>query len=120
MRRGSELNLSELRRNGINYIHGDTRVFDDLLHQMRSYYRLRCRTVIHAGTKGSPRTVVDINFSGTLNVLSTQKKSAAVIFISTSRVYSIPDLLKIKYSVGKTRFLIDNLLSSPGLSSMYL
>ena len=27
------------------------------------------------------------------------------------------DLLKIKYSVGKTRFLIDNLLSSPGLSS---
>ena len=87
MRRGSELNLSELRRNGINYIHGDTRVFDDL-SQIK-----KCDLIITAPPnrqymqeRKDHLGQSSISIFRHLNCMEyAKKKSAAVIFINASK-----------------------------------
>lgn len=110
-RRGSELNLSEFKKLGINFVHGDIRELSDLMSLDESYdlfIEASAEPSVHAGTDGNPSYLINTNLAGTLNCLDFAKKFCEkMIFLSTSRVYSIPDLIEIPLREKKSRFVID-------------
>jgi CDP-paratose 2-epimerase len=110
MRRGSELNLPVLRDHGVTFVHGDVRCRDDVRQAGPFDLLIDCAAEpsVHAGNAGSPRTVIDINLNGTINCLETAREhQAAVLFLSTSRVYPIESLRNLKYTETGTRFELD-------------
>jgi len=120
MRRGSELNLPILRSSGVTFVHGDVRCRDDL--EMAGDFDLlidcAAEPSVHAGNNGSPRTVIDINLNGTLNCLEVaHTHEAAVLFISTSRVYPIEALRALSYTETATRFELNPGQPLPGVSA---
>lgn len=120
MRRGSELNLAYLRKCGIDFVHGDVRCRDDFQALGKFDLLIDCSAEpsVHAGTTGSPRKVIDINLSGTVNCLeAASENGAAVLFLSTSRVYPIEPIRNLKYTETKTRFELDAQQSLPGVSA---
>ncbi len=120
MRRGSELNLPYLRSNGVAFVHGDVRYRDDLDLAGAFDLLIDCAAEpsVHAGNNGSPRTVIDINLQGTLNCLEAARlNAAAILFISTSRVYPIGALRELTYTETGTRFELANDQILPGASA---
>ncbi|QRK05650.1 NAD-dependent epimerase/dehydratase family protein [Archangium violaceum] len=109
-RRGAELNLSRFRELGIRFFHGDIRCpgdLEDLPGTFDAFIEASAEPSVLAGLDGSPRYVLDTNLVGTLNCLEfARKRSGGLIFLSTSRVYSIEPLREIRYSEGPTRFEI--------------
>lgn len=119
MRRGSELNLEHLRSHGVEFVHGDVRCRDDFLSMGPFDLLIDCSAEpsVHAGTSGSPRTVIDINLNGTVNCLeAARENSAAVLFLSTSRVYPIDLIRQMNYTETATRFELDAGQSLSGVS----
>lgn len=119
-RRGSELNLKRLREAGIGFVHGDIRCAGDLEEAGPADLLLECSAEpsVLAGYTGSPRYVVDTNLCGTINCLEHARAySAAVIFLSTSRVYPIAALNRLAYEEGETRFNLLDAQSVPGVSA---
>jgi CDP-paratose 2-epimerase len=71
-----------------------------------------------AGYDESPRYLIDTNLLGTVNCLEVARKNrAAVIFISTSRVYPIRLLNGLRYHETETRFVLDAKQGVPGISA---
>lgn len=101
-RRGSELNVPLLKEQGINFVHGDVRNKEDLnalgLHDI--VIEASAEPSVHAGLNGDPSYIVNSNLIGAINCLdyATCHKSIFV-FLSSSRVYSIPELRKIQLGV---------------------
>jgi CDP-paratose 2-epimerase len=94
-RRGSELALGRLRAAGVEFVHGDVRMPDDLADAGPFDLLLDCSAEpsVHAGYGGSPSYVVQTNLIGTVHCLEAARRChAAVIFLSTSRVYPIERL----------------------------
>ncbi len=94
-RRGSELILSRLRDAGIGFVHGDVRIMDDLAPAGEFDLLLECSAEpsVHAGYGESPRYLLDTNLYGTINCLEAcRQHNAAMVFLSTSRVYPIENL----------------------------
>ena len=94
-RRGSELNIPELKSLGIRFIHGDIRIPTDFL-QLEGDFDLvidaSAEPSVHAGTKDAPDHVVGANLTGTFNCLNfARERCGAFLFLSTSRVYSIAE-----------------------------
>jgi CDP-paratose 2-epimerase len=119
MRRGSELNLPALRDHGVTFVHGDVRCRDDFRQAGPFDLLIDCAAEpsVHAGNAGSPRTVIDINLNGTINCLETAREhQAAVLFLSTSRVYPIAPLRNLKYTETGTRFELDDNQTLRGVS----
>jgi len=115
-RRGSELNLTRLKESDIDFVHGDVRNPEDLEQVEKVDLLIECSAEpsVLAGVHGSPQYVINTNLNGMLNCLELARtRKADVIFLSTSRVYSIKELNKIKVEEEKTRFTItdDQLLS---------
>jgi CDP-paratose 2-epimerase len=107
-RRGSEINLKRLFTLGIRFIHGDVRIKSD-------FYRVpKVDIVIDAAAEpsvlagnfpGELENLIDTNFSGTINTLYFAKRhQAAVIFLSTSRVYPYDSLSKVNIETSAKRF----------------
>jgi CDP-paratose 2-epimerase len=118
-RRGSELNLSRLHAIGINFIHGDIRIKQDLeqIKNIDLIIDAAAEPSVQAGLDGSPDYLIETNFTGTYNTLELARTlGSGIIFLSTSRVYSIPSLESIKYSDTDTRFLISQDQNIEGLS----
>ncbi len=117
-RRGSEINLVEFKRLGISFVHGDIRVPSDLEDLEGSYdlfIEASAEPSVHAGVGASPRYVIETNLVGTLNCLEfARKKAAQTIFLSTSRVYSIPALRAIPLRETKDRFEMKPAKSAKG------
>ena len=68
-RRGSELNISRLKAQGIEFVHGDIRCSEDI-HSCGAFDLLidcSAEPSVHAGMKGSPQTVINTNLVGTIN-----------------------------------------------------
>ena len=99
-RRGSEQNRHTLEQLGVRVLHGDIRAARDLEDVGA------CDWVIDAAAEPSAlagvspnpgtsrRQLIEHNLLGTLNVLELAARSnAGVVFLSTSRVYSIEGLL---------------------------
>src|SRR4051812_48464855 len=94
-RRGSELALHRLHAAGVTFVHGDVRSADDLGDAGPFDVLVECSAEpsVHAGYGGSPAYVIQTNLTGTINCLEAARKhGAAMIFLSTSRVYPIARL----------------------------
>jgi CDP-paratose 2-epimerase len=119
-RRGSELNLSSLKRNGILFIHGDIRNphdFDALSKNFDLFVEASAEPSVLAGLDGSPHYVLETNLLGTINCLEfARKKAPHFLFLSTSRVYSIDPLKSIPLKETATRFEIAPQRTVKGLS----
>jgi CDP-paratose 2-epimerase len=119
-RRGAELNLSEFRKSGIEFIHGDIRVANDLDALDRNFDLLieaSAEPSVSAGLNGSPAYVIATNLGGTVNCLEyARKRVGRFLFLSSSRVYSIAALRGIKLEETPSRFEIAPDQSQPGVT----
>jgi CDP-paratose 2-epimerase len=94
-RRASEVALPRLRTGGVAFVHGDVRHAEDFDNLPPADLLIECAAEpsVQAGYDRGGRYVVDTNLLGTLNCLEyARQNGAAVIFLSTSRVYSIAAL----------------------------
>ncbi len=120
MRRGSELNLLRLEKAGIEFVHGDIRCPEDLTRLPDFDLLIDCSAEpsVHAGQTGSPLGVIHTNLVGTLNCYeAARQRQAAVLFLSSSRVYPIQALNSLAYTEGETRFLLLDEQHLPGCSA---
>ncbi len=119
-RRGSELNIPRLKSAGIDFIHGDIRVPEDLEQAGRVDLLIDCAAEpsVLAGYNGSPAYMINTNLNGTINCLElARKRKADVIFLSTSRVYPIELIRSLKYSETDTRLHPDDGQDLSGVSA---
>jgi CDP-paratose 2-epimerase len=118
-RRGSELNISRLKENGIQFVHGDIRNPEDLMEIGD------CDLIIDAsadpsvlsGIQSPVLPLINTNLNGTVNILeyaSTTK--AKFIFLSTSRIYPVKPIESANYTELDTRFEWTNDQATPGIS----
>jgi CDP-paratose 2-epimerase len=120
-RRGSEINLSEFKKLGITFVHGDIRNpsdFNDVTGNFDLFIEASAEPSVLAGVNHSADYLLQTNLVGSLHCLEWAKKRAnCFFFLSTSRIYSIPALKSIPFIEGKTRFEIDSSLCPVGVSS---
>jgi CDP-paratose 2-epimerase len=120
-RRGSELSLSRLRAGGVRFVHGDIRVAEDVASVGAFDLLLDCSAEpsVLAGIGGSPAYVTQTNLTGTLNCLEAARQhGAAILFLSSSRVYPIEPIRKIPLVEAASRFEIDEARCTlPGLGA---
>jgi len=119
-RRGSELSLRRLAGGGIEFLHGDIRNPEDLEAAGRPDLIIECSAEpsVSAGYDGNARYVVNTNLIGTFNCLEfARRHKSAMIFLSTSRVYSIAALRGLPLVANPTRFELPDNLDGPGWSS---
>jgi CDP-paratose 2-epimerase len=106
-RRGSEWNVAALMSEGATFVHGDVRNPTDLEAvdgQFDILIEASAEASVHAGVAGSPRYVLDTNLTGALNCLElARKRCGALVFLSTSRVYSIDPLRALPLKATATR-----------------
>lgn len=107
-RRGSELTLPRLREHGIRFVHGDIRNRGDLEDLPPADVLIECSAEpsVLAGYAGSsPAYLLDTNLSGAVNCFEWARRCrAAVLFLSTSRVYPYDRLRRLPLRPGETRF----------------
>jgi CDP-paratose 2-epimerase len=118
-RRGSELNLPRLKSGGVEFLHGDIRNPEDLEAIGKVDVILECSAEpsVLAGIDESPAYVVRTNLEGTINCLDLARRhGAAVVFLSTSRVYPIRAIAGLNYTESDTRFELADNQPFPGVS----
>ncbi|MCO4781798.1 MAG: NAD-dependent epimerase/dehydratase family protein [Candidatus Cloacimonetes bacterium] len=106
IRQGSQLQVPRLKSQGIQVIEGDVRFYDHL-EQVKADLLIDCSAEpsVSAGLDGSSKYLVETNLIGSFNCLEWAKENkAAILFLSTSRVYSIQELENIAYTESETRF----------------
>ena len=106
-RRGSEWNLAGLTADGAVFAHGDVRNsadLDALDGKFDLLIEASADPSVHAGIGDSPRYVLDTNLVGALNCLEfARKRCGALVFLSSSRVYSIEQLRSLPLEAKATR-----------------
>jgi len=118
-RRGSELGLDRLRLGGVEFVHGDIRNPEDLDAAGACDLMLDCSAEpsVHAGYGGSPAYLVNTNLLGTVNGLEhARRHGAAMVFISTSRVYPIAPLRALPLAPLGSRLVLPAGAAGPGWS----
>jgi CDP-paratose 2-epimerase len=118
-RRGSELALPRLRAGGVGFIHGDIRNPEDFDGLPAADLVIECSAEpsVHAGYDGSARYLLNTNLLGTVNCLDyARHHGSAVIFLSTSRVYSIAALRGLPLRCARDRLILAPGESGPGWS----
>ena len=106
-RRGSELNLARLRRHGVNFLHGDVRCHEDVDQWPAFDLLIDCSAEpsVQAGLDSSPMPVIANNLIGTIHCMeAARRNNAALLFLSTSRVYPIAPLNRLAFHEEPTRF----------------
>lgn len=94
-RRGSELTLGRLAQAGVEFRHGDIRIASDIaaLGPVDCLIECSAEPSVLAGQDGDPAYLLDTNLTGALNCLEHLRRTGGeMIFLSSSRVYSIPAL----------------------------
>lgn len=118
-RRGSELNLPRFKTLGIEFIHGDVRSADDLdpqVFDVDTIIDCSAEPSVLAGVS-SPQYVLNTNLVGTINILELARKTQAnLLFLSTSRVYSIAPLSSLNIIESPTRLELAKEQNTPGTS----
>lgn len=108
-RRGSELILGRLRQAGVRFVHGDVRVPYDLDNAGGFDVMLECSAEpsVQAGYEGTPSYLVDSNLTGAVNCLEAARRhKAALVFLSSSRVYPMKALRNIPLDIRGERFVV--------------
>ena len=105
-RRGSELNLLQLRESEVEFVHGDIRHPSDLdFSNVEWILECSAEPSALAGIDGSTDYLVHTNLLGTYHCLElARKNNAGMIFLSTSRVYPVKKIQDLQYDSGTTRF----------------
>jgi CDP-paratose 2-epimerase len=120
-RRGSETNLSALAEAGIAFVHGDVRSrgdLEDLPGVFDLMVEASAEPSVHAGADGSPGYVLETNLLGTLNCLELcRRRVGALVFLSTSRVYSIDAMRGLAVREDETRLVLEDAQPMPGASA---
>jgi CDP-paratose 2-epimerase len=119
-RRGSELALGRLAAGGVEFRHGDIRNREDLADAGNFDLLIECSAEpsVQAGLGGGGRYLIDTNLVGTINCLDCAREhGAAVVFLSTSRVYPIAPLRELPLARTETRFVIPSGITGPGWSA---
>ena len=110
IRRGSELNVSRLKSNGITFIKGDIRNKGDFKFDAAIDLILECSAEpsVLSGYGQSPEHIITTNLFGTVNCLEFARENKAdMVFLSTSRIYSYESIGNIKVIENETRFCWD-------------
>jgi CDP-paratose 2-epimerase len=118
-RRGSELALSRLRAAGVSFVHGDVRNSEDFEGLATADLLIECSAEpsVHAGYEGGARYLINTNLVGAFNCLEwARRHGSALIFLSTSRVYSILALRDLPLQVAGERFVLAPGKHGPGWS----
>lgn len=119
-RRGSELNLPRLRDAGVEFLHGDIRNPEDLeaVGDVEVVIECSAEPSVLAGFDGSPAYLINTNLAGTVNCLEFARKcGAAVLFLSTSRVYPFEAIAGLNLREDATRFVLEDGQPLPGASA---
>ncbi len=107
-RRGSERNISDLVIEGITFVHGDVRNpadLDSLEGNFDVLIEASAEPSVLAGVNGSPRYVLDTNLMGAMNCLEfARSRCGGLVFLSSSRIYSIEPLTQLPLATLATRF----------------
>lgn len=119
-RRGAERNLRHLQDIGVTFVHGDIRLRDDwedLPGNFDLLIEASAEPSVLAGLDGAPSYVLQTNLVGTLHGLEfARRRTGGIIFLSTSRVYSIQPLRTINMVEAETRFEMTADQPYPGAS----
>jgi len=124
VRPGSETNRLELRKLGVGLFHGDVRCASDFdqLPDVDWVIDAAANPSVLIGADGrtSSRQAVEHNLFGTINILEYCKaRKAGLILLSTSRVYSIPQMQAIPLKEAPGSFVFDDSRSCPpGVSAL--
>ena len=108
-RRGSELALERLRRNGVEFAHGDVRVSDDVaaIGPVDLLIEASAEPSVHAGYNGDPSYLIHSNLIGAVNCLEhARRHGSTFVFLSSSRVYPIALLRALPLEQTATRFAL--------------
>ena len=106
-RRGSELNLIDLKNKQIDFIHGDIRNAEDIqsIGEFNVLIDASAEPSVLGGINSNPTGIINNNLYGTINCINEcVKYNATLIFLSTSRVYPIQTIENANYTEEETRF----------------
>src|SRR6516225_8733926 len=119
-RRGSELALERLRAGGVEFVHGDVRVSDDLaaIGPVDLLIEASAEPSVHAGYDESPSYLIHSNLIGAVNCLEHARRyGSALVFLSSSRVYPIAALRALPLERAETRFILRTDADLPGVTA---
>lgn len=130
IRPGSHSNVADLKRRGVNLLHGDVRSTSDFDAIPAADWVIDCAAnpSVLAGVDGrtSSRQLVEHNLTGTVNMLEYCKQHrAGFTLLSTSRVYSIAPLAGLPVIERGGAFVLDEgrplpaAVSSQGVSEEF-
>lgn len=108
-RRGSELNINRLKDAGVVFVHGDIRNKEDFdqVGPIDLLIEASAEPSVLAGINSSLDYLINTNLTGTINCLIyAAKHQAGFVFLSTSRVYPIKQIEKIRFGETPSRFQI--------------
>ena len=115
-----KVNLQKIIAAGGQFVHGDVRVKSDFdrIPPVDIIIDAAAEPSVLAGkVPGELENLIDTNLNGTLNTLYfARKHQAAIIFLSTSRVYPYDTLAEANLIATPKRFNLANDQVSPGLS----
>lgn len=118
-RRGSELNLNDLKKSGIEFIHGDIRNNEDLnsAGNFDLLIEASAEPSVMSGLNSDPTYVINNNLYGSINCFNAcLKNRAKLIFLSTSRVYPIDKIENANFIEEATRFSFSENQQEIGIS----
>jgi len=121
-RAGAEANRDALTAAGVRVVHGDVRLASDFEGLAGAYdwvIDAAAEPSVLAGTGTGRRELIDHNLLGTVNLLeAAARHGAGVVFLSTSRVYSIPALASLplveRAPRGAAAYALDESRALPG------
>lgn len=119
-RRGSELNLERFKDLGVEFVHGDVRLPSDWESLPAFDLLIDCSAEpsVHQGTTGSGWPLIENNLVSTAHCLeAARKNNAALMLLSTSRIYPIETLERLAWEEGETRYEWLDDQAVPGVSS---
>lgn len=119
-RRGSELNISRLKENNINFIHGDVRNKEDFeqIKDIDCIIEASAEPSVLSGIDSPNDYLINTNLLGTINCLNfAVKNKSDFVFLSTSRVYPIKQIENVNFIEEENRFSFSNKQTMVGVSS---
>ena len=120
-RRGSELNLIDLKKNKIDFIHGDIRNKEDIdaVGSFDLLIEASAEPSVLAGLNSDPTYVINNNLYGSIHCFNAcLKYNAKLIFLSTSRVYPIDKIENANFIEEETRFSFSGEQEEKGISNL--
>ena len=127
-RKGSPLNQKRLVEEGAHFTKGDIRNREDLEKTERFDVLIECSAEpsVSAGMSGDTNYLFDTNVLGTYNCLDlVRKRGAKLIFLSTSRVYSMRALQNVPLGEDESKFYLKDIpedlegLSTQGIAKNF-